>query len=634
MPLVALDKVSLAYGHVPLLDAATLRINEHERVGLIGRNGTGKSSLLSLITGEVTPDDGTVWRAPGLRLGVVPQEPRLDETASVFDAVSEGLGAVRDLLRRYHALAHSLSDPDAPASSLEELQSLQTALDAQGGWQLQSRVDAVISRLGLDPGATIATLSGGVRKRVALARALVVEPDLLLLDEPTNHLDVDAIEWLETLLLDYTGSVAFISHDRRFLDRLATRMVELERGRLTEFPGNYAAYREKKAELLAAEAVQSAKFDKLLAQEESWIRKGVQARCTRNEGRVRRLERLRQERMERRERQGQVRLRLDTGDRSGELVAELSQVSLGFAGRSIVRDFSTSILRGDRVGLIGPNGAGKTTFLKLLLGEIAPDSGRVKLGTRQNAAYFDQFRARLDENATVIEAVSSGGDFVTINGERKHAISYLEDFLFPPQRARAPVSALSGGERNRLLLARLFTQPANVLVLDEPTNDLDVETLELLEDLLADYTGTVFLVSHDRDFLESVVTQVIAFEGNGRLQEYPGGYDDWARNCSRPATPAPARGKAAREPTTAPAAAPAVKSKLSYRETQDLQAMPDRIDALEREQTRLADALADPQTYREPEQALSLQSRLREVESELEALFSRWEALEFKKSMT
>ena len=630
MPLVALDKVSLAYGHVPLLDAATLRINEHERVGLIGRNGTGKSSLLSLITGEVTPDDGTVWRAPGLRLGVVPQEPRLDEAASVFDAVSEGLGAVRDLLRRYHTLAHSLSDPDAPASSLEDLQSLQTALDAQGGWQLQSRVDAVISRLGLDPDATIATLSGGVRKRVALARALVVEPDLLLLDEPTNHLDVDAIEWLETLLLDYAGSVAFISHDRRFLDRLATRMVELERGRLTEFPGNYAAYREKKAELLAAEAVQSAKFDKLLAQEEAWIRKGVQARCTRNEGRVRRLERLRQERMERRERQGQVRLRLDTGDRSGELVAELSQVSLGFAGRPIVRDFSTRILRGDRVGLIGPNGAGKTTFLKLLLGEITPDSGRVKLGTRQNAAYFDQFRARLDENATVIEAVSSGGDFVTINGERKHAISYLEDFLFPPQRARAPVSALSGGERNRLLLARLFTQPANVLVLDEPTNDLDVETLELLEDLLADYTGTVFLVSHDRDFLESVVTQVIAFEGNGRLQEYPGGYDDWARNRSRPATAAPPRAKAAREPT----AAPAVKGKLSYRETQDLQAMPDRIDALEREQTRLADALADPQTYREPEQALGLQSRLREVESELEALFSRWEALELKKSMT
>jgi len=472
---------------------------------------------------------------------------------------------------------------------------------------------------------------------VALARALVAEPEVLLLDEPTNHLDFAAIEWLENLLLDFKGALLFITHDRRFLDRLATRIVELDRGHLTEFIGNFTAYQRKKAELLEVEAQQNAKFDKFLAQEEVWIRKGIEARRTRNEGRVRRLERLRLERSARRDRQGTVKLALDAGERSGKLVAELTHVHKAFGDNVIIRDFTTRLLRGDRIGLLGPNGAGKSTLLKLILGTLEPDSGEIKRGTNLNVAYFDQMREQLNEEATLADTISPGSDYVQIGTERKHVISYLEDFLFPPQRARAPVKSLSGGERNRLLLARLFARPANVLVLDEPTNDLDIDTLELLEDLLQDFTGTLFLVSHDRAFLENTVTQVIAFEGNGELDEFGGGYDDWKRYHDQRVSEAAAK-SASQKPKTesgdkpAPAPKPA-STKLSYKEQRELESLPDRIDTLEQEQHGINTRLADANLYRDhPQEVKTLQGRLAEIEAEIEAAMARWEALEQRKN--
>ena len=633
MPYITLENACLAYGLTPLLDHVGFQLDPSERVGLIGRNGTGKSSLLKAIAGEIKLDDGTVWRQPGIRLAYVPQEPPLDPAHTVFEAVADGLGNLRQILLDYHAVSHAMSDPGADtAVLLERMQQLQHELEAQDGWQVQARVETVLSRLSLPSDTPVATLSGGWRKRVALARALVAAPEILLLDEPTNHLDLAAIEWLEDMLLDFKGALLFITHDRRFLDRLATRIVELDRGLIAEFKGNFSQYQIKKAELLEVEAQQNAKFDKFLAQEEVWIRKGVEARRTRNEGRVRRLERLRLERTARRERQGTVKLALDAGERSGKLVAELEHVSKSFGDKTVIRDFSTRILRGDRIGLLGPNGAGKSTLLKLILGELEPDSGEIKRGTNLNIAYFDQMREQLDDEATLADTISPGSDFVEIGNERKHVISYLEDFLFPPQRARAPVKMLSGGERNRLLLARLFARPANVLVLDEPTNDLDIDTLELLEELLQDFAGTLFLVSHDRAFLENTVTQVIAFEGNGVLTEFGGGYDDWQRFTAQRTTEAQAEKPKASAPAQKAVSAKSGAAKLGFKESQELAALPDRIEAMEHEQSAINAELADGEIYRrDPDRVKLLQARLGTLDAELEQALLRWEELESRR---
>jgi ABC transport system ATP-binding/permease protein len=593
VPLLQLTEVSLAYGHVPLLDHADLVVEPGERIGLIGRNGTGKSSLLRVVEGLTAPDDGRVWLSPGARVASVAQEPSFTAGQTVLEAVSSSIGAV--------------------------------ALEAEDGWKLQTRVDMTIGRLQLDAGARVESLSGGMKKRVALARALVLEPDLLLLDEPTNHLDVDSIEWLEQTLIAFRGAVLFVTHDRRFLDDVAQRIVELDRGRLLGYPGNYSAYEVRKAEQLAVEAVENRKFDKLLAQEEQWIRKGVEARRTRNEGRVRRLESLRLERAARRDRLGQVGLAVAEGERSGKLVAELEHVNKSFGDKRVVVDFSDRVMRGDKIGFIGPNGTGKTTLLKLILGELEPDTGTVRRGTKVAVAYFDQFRAALDEETTLADTISPGSDFVEIDGGRKHVISYLGDFLFPPERARSPVKSLSGGERNRLLLARLFARPANVLVLDEPTNDLDIETLELLESLLQDFAGTLLLVSHDRAFLDNVVTQTIAYEGDGHWLEYAGGYTDWQRVKAGAVKQAATDAK---EAATKSAGA-ARKSKLTYKEARELEALPGKLAALEAEQGALNARLADPATYNDRSvDVKALNTRHDEIEAELTALLARWEALE------
>ena len=632
MPLITLDNASLAYGHYPLLDKADFQLDPGERVGLIGRNGAGKSSLLKVIAGESKLDDGTVWRAPAARIVYVPQEPALNANHTIYEAVAEGLGQMQQLFVDYHAVTHSMSLPNADIDALmNQMQKLQHELDAQDGWTIQAKIETVLSKLSLNADTPVATLSGGWRKRVALARALVAEPEVLLLDEPTNHLDLDAIQWLEDLLLNFKGAVLFITHDRRFLNRLATRIVELDRGHLTDFVGTYEQYLVKKEELLAVEATHAAKFDKVLAQEEVWIRQGIKARRTRNEGRVRRLEQLRLERAARRERQGNVKLALDSGERSGKLIAELDHVNKAYGDRVLIKDFSTRIMRGDRIGLLGPNGAGKTTLLKLILGELEPDTGSIQRGTNMNVAYFDQMREQLDEEATLADTISPGSEFVQIGNERKHVISYLEDFLFPPQRSRSPVKSLSGGERNRLLLARLFARPSNVLVLDEPTNDLDIDTLELLESLLQDFDGTLFLVSHDRAFLENTVTQIIAFEGNGILTEFGGGFDDWQRFTEQRAKTEAAQTKPkveAAKPTNKPQAS---KTKLSYKEQIELEKLPDQIDVLEKEQTSINHQLADPETYKDAEKVKDLQARLNALEDALLNAITRWEELESKK---
>ena len=642
MPFITLDNASLAFGHHALLDHASFQLDAGERVGLIGRNGAGKSSLLKAIAGTIKLDEGTVWRAPNTRVVYVPQEPELDATHTVFEAVAEGLGSLQQTIIDYHQVTHDMGMPDADIDALmTKMQHLQHELDIQNGWVAQSRVETVLSRLKLDADALISTLSGGWRKRVALGRALVAEPEVLLLDEPTNHLDLEAIEWLEGLLLGFTGSVLFITHDRRFLDSLATRITELDRGILTDFIGNFTQYQVKKEELIAVEEIHAAKFDKFLAQEEVWIRQGIKARRTRNEGRVRRLEALRLDRAARRERQGNVKLNLDAGERSGKLVAELENVSKAYGDKTLIKNFSTRILRGDKIGLLGPNGIGKTTLLKLILGDIKADSGKVERGTKINVAYFDQMREQLDEEATLADTISPGSDFVEIGNERKHVISYLEDFLFPPQRSRSPVKSLSGGERNRLLLARLFARPANVLVLDEPTNDLDIDTLELLESLLQEFAGTLFLVSHDRAFLENTVTQVIAFEGNGVLTEFGGGYDDWQRftqqrlqdsraedkRLSDLAQTAKANVKQSSTSQTKPVA------KLSFKEEKELAEIPLQIEQLETEQADINSQLADGDLYRtQAELVKTLQSRLLEIDTLLENLLARWESLDARKS--
>jgi ABC transport system ATP-binding/permease protein len=620
MALLTLANAQLAFGHVALLDHADFALEAGERVGLIGRNGAGKSSLLRILVGMERPDDGEVQRQQGLHMALVQQEPVLETEATVFDAVRSGLADVIALIDDY---THGRGDLDA----------LQGRIEAQDGWNWQQRVDETLHRLHLEPDARIGALSGGNRKRVALAQALVRRPDVLLLDEPTNHLDLDSIEWLENLLLEFRGSVVLITHDRTFLDRVATRIVELDRGRLLSYPGNFSKYQALKQEQLAQEAVVSAKADKLLAQEEVWVRKGVEARRTRAQGRITRLEQLRARRAARREALGRVSMEVATGQPTGKIVAELTRVSKAFGENTVVRDFSSTVLRGDKVGLIGPNGAGKTTLLKLILGELAPDSGKVRLGSNLQVAYFDQMRTALDPNATLEDFISPGSEWIEIGKQRKHVKSYLGDFLFSPARSASPVRSLSGGERNRLLLARLFARPANVLVLDEPTNDLDIETLELLEELLQDYEGTVFLVSHDRAFLDNVVTSTIAFEGEGRWREYEGGVQDWLTQSrrARELVQAPAPVALPREPppTAPPATGPsAPKRKLGYKEQRELEALPALIEALEKEQQGIQSELAEGRVYREdPGRAQQLAVRSERIEEELMTALERWDAL-------
>ena len=636
MPLLSVENACLAFGHVDLLDKASFQLDAGERVALIGRNGSGKSSLLRAIAGQATLDDGVVWREVGLVTAYVPQEPDFDLERDVFATVADGLGNAAQLLVDYHA-AMLLVVEDASPAALARLDALQHELEAADGWRLSQRVEHMLVRLGLDSAAKVSSLSGGGIKRVALARALVAEPDLLLLDEPTNHLDIVGIVWLENLIRDFRGAVIVITHDRVFLDSVATRIIELDRGRLASYPGRFSDYLRRKAEELEAESKAAARFDKFLALEEVWIRKGVEARRTRNEGRVRRLEALRNERAARRDRLGNVSLAVDRGEKSGQMVAELTHVSKHYGDRTVVRDFSARIMRGDRIGFIGPNGAGKTTLLKLILGEIEPDEGTVRRGTRQSVAYFDQLREQLDPELPLTEVISPGSEFIEIGGERKHVIGYLGDFLFAPQRARSPVKSLSGGERNRLLLARLFARPANLMVLDEPTNDLDIETLDLLEDLLANYDGTLFLVSHDRAFLDNVVTQVIAAEGDGRWGEYAGGYADWQRVQASRAEQDNQRAGAKRASATKPRAAEAKPvskvARMTFNDKRELEALPDRIAALEAEQTSLHARMADPALYEQAAQdatqeALHINTRLAALEVELDAAMQRWEELE------
>ena len=600
MPLLSLDKVSIAYGHLPLLDAAGLQFETGERLCVIGRNGAGKSTLLQVIGGDLAPDAGSVWRQPGRRVGRLAQDAALQDTRSVFDVVSEGL--------------EDLGDDE---------------------WQRESRVEQILSRLSLDRDVSVAILSGGWKRRVLLARALVGEPDLLLLDEPTNHLDIEAMTWLETFLLDYPGALIFVSHDRVFLQRVATRIIELDRGRLSSWPGDYATFIRNKEAALATEAVQNAKFDKRLAGEEAWLRQGIKARRTRDEGRVRALVAMRSERADRRVQAGSVRLQAEVGDRSGQLVLEVEGVSKAFGPTRVVSDLSMRIMRGDRIGLIGPNGSGKTTMLRLLLGELAPDAGEVRQGANVQMAYYDQQREQLDPERTVFDTVADGHDMVTVNGQPKHVHGYLRDFLFPAERVASPVKALSGGERNRLLLARLFTRPANLLVLDEPTNDLDIETLELLEALLVDWPGTLLLVSHDRAFIDHVVTSTLVFEGEGRVQEYVGGYTDWLRQRrhlepTKPFGAATSGSQPARPstPSSPPPPSPGRK-KPSFKEQQELDRLPKRIDDMELEQQRLNAVVAGSGFYRESAESIhQTLARLDALQQELLDAYARWDELE------
>ena len=623
MALITLTNAQLAFGHYALLDHADFSLEAGERVGLIGRNGTGKSSLLRILQGTAAPDDGDINVQGGIRIAYVAQEPELEPGDTVFQAVSAGLAEVAKLRDRYLS-----------GDAHEDLDALQTQLEAQDGWNWEQRVEETLERFHLDSDKMVGDLSGGGRKRLALAQALVTRPDVLLLDEPTNHLDLDAIEWLEQLLRAFKGSVVTITHDRTFLDQVTTRIVELDRGKLLSYPGNYSRYLVLKQEQLAQEQTMAAKADKLLAQEEIWIRKGVEARRTRSQSRIERLKAMRSQHAARRNAQGNVKLDVSSGAQSGKLIAELVEVTKSFGPLKVVNNFTATILRGDKVGLIGPNGAGKTTLLKLILGQLQPDSGTVRTGSKLQVAYFDQMREGVDLDATLEDFISPGSEWIEIGKERKHVKSYLGDFLFSPARARSPVRSLSGGERNRLFLARLFAKPANVLVLDEPTNDLDIETLDLLEELLQTYDGTVFLVSHDRTFLDNVVTSTIAYEGQGEWREYEGGVQDWltqsnrskAINKERESSKAVASpGKPAAPAASAPVPA---KKKLSYKEQRELEALPQHISALEAEQKELQATLSDGSVYQsDVAKAIALQTRDGEIDAALMAALERWEAL-------
>ena len=636
MALIVLTDAKLAFGHVDLLANTAFSLESGERVGLIGRNGTGKSSLLKILAGIEKMDDGLLQYQQGLRIAYVPQEPIFEAEETVFDAVSKGVAQAKALREEYEALSVGEWD-DASHDRLDEVQS---QLEALSGWNWEQRVHETLDRLHLDADVKISTLSGGTKKRVALARALVEMPDVLLLDEPTNHLDLDSIAWLEELLKEYQGSVILITHDRAFLDNVCTQIVELDRGILRSYPGNFTQYEVLKEQELNAESLANARADKLLAQEEVWIRKGVEARRTRSVARIARLEKLRASRVERRDAMGQVKLAVSSGDRSGKIVADLQNVSKSY-DRPIVKDFTATILRGDKVGLLGPNGAGKTTLLKLILGTIAPDSGTANMGTRIEVAYFDQMREGLDLNASLEDYISPGSEWIEINGNKKHVKSYLSDFLFAPERTNSPVSTLSGGERNRLLLARLFARPANVLVLDEPTNDLDIDTLDLLEQLLQDYKGTVFLVSHDRYFLDNVVTSIIANEGDGFWREYEGGYEDWKIQKARsekiratgsnaktsPKSESPVEQKLEVKPESKAVAKTGVQ-KLNSKERQELEALPLQIEEMEAEQAEIGIAMSNPDLYKnEPELAASMQARLTEITEQLDIKLQRWEQL-------
>ena len=633
MAILSLSNAHLAFGHVALLDNAAFSLEIGERLGLIGRNGAGKSSMLKVIAGLEKLDDGLLQMTQGVRICYVPQEPVFEPGHSVFEAVSEGVAEARAVRQAYEEHADGV-----------DLDALQTRIEALDAWNWEQRVDTTLHQLHLDGEREIGQLSGGMKKRVALAQALVAVPDVLLLDEPTNHLDLDSIAWLEELLRGFKGAVMLITHDRAFLDGVATRIIELDRGIIRSYPGNFTAYERMKEEQLASDALANARADKLLAAEEVWIRKGVEARRTRSVARIQRLEVLRDQRQKRRDSLGQVRLEVDAGAPSGKIVAELKEVSLRFndhdTPKVIVKDFSATILRGDKVGLIGPNGAGKTTLLKLILGDLQPDSGKVRQGSKIEVAYFDQMRSSLNLDATLADTISPGSEWVEFAGQRKHVMSYLNDFLFSPERANSPVRTLSGGERNRVLLARLFALPANVLVLDEPTNDLDIDTLELLEELLQSYKGTVFLVSHDRRFLDNVVTSTIVWEGDespGRWREYEGGYEDWKLQRDRAQSIREHAARAARSKDTPPAAkaaaaapAPAAAKprKLSYREQRELDDLPKKIEALEAEQKDLATFLAQPGSYtREADRAMKAQTRVAAIDDELLAAMERWEVL-------
>ncbi|AJW99112.1 MULTISPECIES: ATP-binding cassette domain-containing protein [Burkholderia] len=649
MSLYSITGAQLAFGHVALLDHADFSLEAGERVGLIGRNGAGKSSLLKIVAELARPDDGLVTRQQDLVTVYVEQEPEFGPGQTVFEAVASGLTHTQALLDEFDVIAHRLADTPEGAEHdalMARMNTLQSSLDLHDAWNWRTRVATTLAQIGLDGAQLVEALSGGMKKRVALARALVLQPDVLLLDEPTNHLDFEGIRWLEELLVSQRSSVLFITHDRAFLDRVATRIVELDRGRLLSYPGNFSQYQVRKEQQLEVERVENDKFDKLLAQEEVWIRKGVEARRTRSVGRIARLVEMRKERTERRNAQGNVRLDVAQGEKSGKIVAELTDVTIRYDGRAYIDGFTGTVMRGDKIGLIGPNGVGKTTMLKLILGELTPDEGKVRTGTNLQVAYFDQMRAQLDLDKSLADTISPGSEWVEIGGTRKHVMSYLGDFLFAPERARSPVRSLSGGERNRLLLARLFARPANVLVLDEPTNDLDIPTLELLEELLTDYDGTVLLVSHDRAFLDNVVTSVIAAEGKGLWREYVGGFTDWqtqhARSEELAKDAARRGGEAAREAAPAPrddasknaaAGRNTQRSvKLSFKEQRELDALPEQIAALEAEQKAINAQLEDGSIFaRDAKEGTRLTERYAALDDELLVALERWEELEAKR---
>jgi ATP-binding cassette subfamily F protein uup len=632
MALITLNQVHLGYGH-PLLDGISFSLEKGERVALVGRNGTGKSTLLKLIDRRIVADDGDIAFADGIRVARLDQEVPLDTAGSVFDVVALGLGEIGDAIRRYHHLTQALGNhPDTKV--LTELEECQHIIEAANAWDMETTIENLLTRLNLPSDDDIASLSGGLKRRVLLAKALASQPDILLLDEPTNHLDLDAILWLEEFLLGWPGTLIFITHDRVFLQRLATRIIELDRGHLTDFPGDYPTYLRRKAELLEAEAKSNAEFDKKLQQEEVWIRQGIKARRTRDMGRVKRLVEMRESRSQRRVQAGQVNMQVQQAERSGKLVVEMEEVGFHYGDHTIVKDLTTTILRGDKVGIIGPNGCGKTTLLRLMLGQLEATSGTIKLGTNLQIAYFDQYRITLDENATVIDNVAQGSDRVTVNGRNTHVIGYLQDFLFTPDRARQPVKSLSGGERNRLLLARLFTQPANLLVLDEPTNDLDADTLDLLEELLIDYTGTVLVVSHDRAFLNNLVTSVLAYEGDGVINEYIGGYDDWVRQRPPMISPGEAsRGLGQKPEPQAPnvmiTKTQSKGRKMSFKEMKELESLPSQIESLERAIETLTQDMANPDFYQQAKDLITAhQADLALQQQTLETAYGRWEELE------
>ncbi|MGB2287180.1 MAG: ATP-binding cassette domain-containing protein [Porticoccaceae bacterium] len=629
MPLVTLQDIYLSYGQPPLIDHINLVIERGERVCLIGRNGAGKSTLLKILSGQITADDGILKRASGVKVAQLEQSVPQETEGSVFDVITQGLGAEGELAKRYHHLILALGDNPSD-QVMRDVEACQAELDRVNGWDINQRVEAIISKMELDADADISSLSGGYKRRVLLARALVCDPDLLLLDEPTNHLDIDAIQWVEQFLLKWEGSLLFISHDRRFMDNLATRFIEIDRGQLAEFNCDYATYLKRKEEILEVEDKQNALFDKRLSQEEVWIRQGIKARRTRNEGRVRALEAMRREYADRRKQLGTARMNIQQAEKSGKIVAEATDISFSFAGddnTAVVSNFSTLIQRGDKVGFIGRNGVGKTTLIKLLLGELNPQQGTIKTGTNLNVAYFDQYRSALDEEKTVQDNVSGGRDMLEIDGKPRHVISYLQDFLFAPERCRQPVKALSGGERNRLLLAKLFTQPSNILVLDEPTNDLDIDTLDLLEELLINYKGTLILVSHDRAFLNNVVTSTLVFEGDGIIKQYVGGYDDWLRQreVEQPTVATPVVASSKPKSTS---------KKLSYKDQRELDQLPEHIEDLEVQVGEITELISQPDFYKsERAEIEKTEQQLADVQQQLNQSYQRWEELDAQQTI-